>query len=107
MPVGQRPLGDAAAFREMLSPSTPAELAVAQRLQALLMEYENDTLDVHIVWQPAARTDWVPTTDAMARIWDRRAWHYWDREKTLRAVVGDGRGSTIRRFASRIGRSVS
>ena len=31
VPVGQRPLGDAAAFREMLSPSTPAELAEAQR----------------------------------------------------------------------------
>ena len=56
------PLGDASAFREALSPSTPAELAEAQRLQALLMEYENDTLDVHIVWQPAARTDWAPTT---------------------------------------------
>ena len=55
-------MDDAAAFREALSPSTPAELAEAQRLQALLMEYENDTLDVHIVWQPAARTDWAPTT---------------------------------------------
>ena len=63
--AGQRPLADEAAMRDsfnknvsktrivaVLSPTTPADLATAQQLQALLMEYENDTLDAHVVWQP-------------------------------------------------------
>ena len=104
VPAGQMPLADEAAMRDafhknvsrnrivaLLSPTTPADLATAQQLQALLMEYENDTLDAHVVWQPLLDTDWAPTTDAMARVWDPRVRHYWDKEKTLRALVGEGR----------------
>ena len=104
VPAGQMPLADEAAMRDafhknvsrnrivaLLSPTTPADLATAQQLQALLMEYENDTLDAHVVCQPLLDTDWVPSTDAMARVWDPRVRHYWDKEKTLRALVGEGR----------------
>lgn len=54
------------------------------------MEYENDTLDAHIIWQPLVDTDWAPTTDAMARVWDSRVRHYWDKEKTIRTLAGEG-----------------
>ena len=104
VPAGQMPLADEAAMRDafhknvsrnrlvaLLSPTTPADLATAQQLQALLMEYENDPLDAHVVWQPLLDTDWAPTTDAMARVWDPRVRHYWDKEKSLRASVGEGR----------------
>lgn len=104
VPAGLRPLGDAATFRDVfqkgvsknrivavLSPTTPADLVVAQHLQALLMEYENDTLDAHVVWEKVAQNDWAPTTDGMARIWDPRARHYWDKDRTLRAILGEGR----------------
>jgi hypothetical protein len=104
VPAGQRPLAGEAMFREafeknvsktrivaVFSPTTPADLATAQQLQGLLMEYENDTLEAHIVWQPMVQSDWAPTTDAMARVWDPRARHYWDKEKSIRALVGEGR----------------
>jgi hypothetical protein len=104
VPAGQRAMGDEAAMREafhagvgknrivaLLSPTTPADLVLAQSLQALLMEYENDTLDAHIVWQPLAQGDWAPTTDAMGRVWDGRARHYWDKEKKIRILAGEGR----------------
>ena len=102
-PEGQRPLGDAAEFRQafqagvgknrfvaILSPTTPADLGAAQYMQALLMEYDNDALDVHVVWQPSVSTDWAPTTDGMARVADRRARHYWDKGKAVRAEAGPG-----------------
>jgi len=103
VPMGQRPLADEASFREafhrnvsnnrivaLLSPTTPVDLAVAQQLQGLLMEYENDTLDAHVVWQPITQNDWAPTTDAMARVWDTRTRHYWDKEKKIRTLAGEG-----------------
>jgi hypothetical protein len=103
VPAGQRPLADEVAFREafrgnvsksrivaLLSPTTPADLASANQLQALLTEYENDTLEAHVIWQPLVSTDWAPTTDAMARVWDPRARHYWDNENSLRRLVGEG-----------------
>lgn len=102
-PDGQRPLGDVAAFRQafqtgvgknrivaVLSPTTPGDLATAHFLQALMMEYENDALEAHIIWYPAVSTDWAPTTDAMARVWDTRARHYWDKGKTIRSELGGG-----------------
>lgn len=102
-PAGQKPLGDEAAFRQgfqpgvekprvvvLLSPTTPADLAVAERLQALLMEYENVPLEAHVIWRPVARTDWAPTTDAMARVWDGRARHYWVPGAGLRGEMGAG-----------------
>jgi len=95
-PDGQRPLGDATDFQQsfragvekfrivaVLSPTTPSDLVIAHQLQALLMEYENNSLDAHVVWQPAVSTDWAPTTDAMARVWDPRARHYWDKGKEV------------------------
>ena len=103
VPVGQRSLGSEDVFREafqkdvsntrivaLLSPTTPADLAVAQHLQGLLMEYENNPLDGHVVWQPMAQSDWAPTTDAMARVWDPRVRQYWDKAKAIRALVGEG-----------------
>jgi hypothetical protein len=103
VPTGQHPLADEVAFREafrgnvsrnrivaVLSPTTPADLATASQMQALLTEYENDTLDAHVIWQPLVSTDWAPTTDAMARVWDHRARHYWDKEKALRPLIGEG-----------------
>jgi len=112
VPVGQRPLADDAAMRDafhknvsktrivaVFSPTTPTDLATAQQLQALLMEYENDTLDAHVVWQPMVNTDWAPATDAMARVWDPRVRHYWDKEKSIRALVGEGQIFTYARGA--------
>ena len=112
VPVGQRPLGDEAAFREafhknvgnvrivaLLSPTTPADLVVAQHLQSLLMEYENDALEAHVVWQPVVGSDWAPTTDAMARVWDRRVRHYWDKEKKMRTLTGEGQAFVYARGA--------
>lgn len=103
VPAGQRPLGDAATFRDgfargveknrivaLLSPTTPADLVTASNVQALLMEYENDTLDAFIIWIPKQSGDWAPTTDAMARVWDPRVRHFWDKEKTLPAALGEG-----------------
>ena len=121
-PEGQKPLGDEAAFRQafqagvgkprvvaVLSPTTPADLAVAERLQALLMEYENDALEAHVIWQPMARTDWAPTTDAMARVWDKRARHYWVTGAGLRGDLGAGaafvfaRGAGLDKAGVRVG----
>lgn len=103
VPVGQPPLARENVFREtfqknvsntrivaLLSPTTPADLAVAQHLQGLLMEYETNPLDVHVVWQPMAQSDWAPTTDAMARVWDPRIRQYWDKEKKIRTLMGEG-----------------
>ena len=102
-PAGQKALGDEAAFRQgfqagvgkprvvvLLSPTTPADLAVAERLQALLMEYENVPLEAHVIWPAVARTDWAPTTDAMARVWDGRARQYWVPGTGLRGEMGAG-----------------
>jgi hypothetical protein len=112
VPVGQRPLGDAATFRDafqkgvgknrivaLLSPSAPADLLIGQHIQSLLMEYENDTLDAHVIWQQATKTDWAPTTDAMARVWDSRARHYWDKDRTLSAFISGGRAFVYARGA--------
>jgi len=104
VPPGHMPLADEAAFREafqkgvaknrivaLVSPTTPADLVMVQGLQSLLTEYENDTLDAHVIWQQMVQTDWAPTTDAMARVWDVRARHYWDKKRALRAALGEGR----------------
>lgn len=112
VPEGQWPLGDAAAFRQafaagvgknrlvvVLSPTTASDLGVAQQLQTLLMEYENDTLEAHVVWYAAVKTDWAPATDALARVWDRRARHYWDKEGTVRREIGEGRALLFARGA--------
>ena len=103
VPAGQRPLGTAADFERafqagvggnrlvaVLSPTTPADLAMAQQLQGLLMAYENDQLEAHVVWIPEKSTDWAPTTDAMARVADPRARHYWDKEKRVKQAAGEG-----------------
>ncbi|MFN0104545.1 MAG: hypothetical protein ACKV2U_20960 [Bryobacteraceae bacterium] len=113
VPPGQTPLADEPAFRQafhngvqktrivvLLSPTTPSDLITAQDLQSLLMEYENDTLDAHVIWQPLTRADWAPTTDAMARVWDTRARHYWDKAKNLRTEMGEGQAFIYARGAA-------
>ncbi|MBL8239902.1 MAG: hypothetical protein JNM66_20940 [Bryobacterales bacterium] len=112
VPAGQRPLGDAAVFRDafqkgvgknrivaVLSPGTAADLLMAMQVQSLLTEYENDAMDAHIIWQPETRNDWAPTTDAMARVWDSRARHYWDKDRTMSATTGAGRAFVYARGA--------
>jgi hypothetical protein len=103
VPAGQPPLAGEDVFREafqknvgsmrivaLLSPTTPGDLAVAQHLQGLLMEYESHPFDAHVVWQPMVQSDWAPTTDAMARVPDPRVRQYWDKAKAIRALVGEG-----------------
>jgi hypothetical protein len=103
VPGGQRPLAREDVFREafqknvastrivaLFSPTTPADLAAAQYLQGLLMEYENNPLDTYVVWQPMTQSDWAPTTDAMARVSDPRVRQFWDKAKAIRPLVGEG-----------------
>lgn len=100
-PPGQPALGSEADFRQafargvdktrivaMLSPSIPEDLRLAHHLQALLMEYEADPFDAHIVWRPAASFDLALSSDAMARVWDTRARHYWDKSGSIRDEHG-------------------
>lgn len=105
VPDGQRPLGNLGIFRKafnagvertrvvaFFSPTTPDDLVTAQYLQALLMEYENNSdLEAHIVWQPLLNTDWAPTTDGMARVSDPRARQYWIRGAAVRDGLQDAR----------------
>lgn len=121
VPEGQKPLGDPDAFRHafqaapekqrlvaLLSPTTPEDLVIAQQVQALLMEYENNPLEAHIVWQKKANSDWAPTTDAMARVGDPRVRQYWDRDARVASTLGSGtvllysRGASLQEPALRI-----
>jgi hypothetical protein len=100
-PPGQPALGSETDFRQafargvdrsrivaLLSPSVPEDLRLAHLLQALLMEYETNQLEAHIVWNPAAGFDVALSTDAMGRVWDTRARHYWDKTGNIRAEYG-------------------
>lgn len=113
VPTGQQPLGDPGDFRRAfqagsekirlvarLSPTTPSDLVIAQQLQGLLLEYENNPLDAHVVWQKKVSGDWAPTTDAMARTGDPRVRQYWDPEGRIGAEWGPGAVLVYSRGAS-------
>ena len=62
----------------------------------LLREINSQEVRVFAIWEPVLPTDFVaPSTAALARIPDRRAAQYWDRNRALSHLLGEHSRSTI------------
>ncbi|HZS52399.1 MAG TPA: hypothetical protein VFA54_16130 [Bryobacterales bacterium] len=83
----QRVFNDSAETTRILvlfSPSEKRSLQGASALQATLEDFPKARLRVLVVWEPVERTDFfAPTSDVLARISDRRAVQFWDRNRLV------------------------
>jgi hypothetical protein len=49
-----------------------------------MTELPGSTIRAFVVWEPILSTDWAsPSTGVLARVFDRRAAQYWDREQLV------------------------
>jgi hypothetical protein len=85
----------------VLSPTRAAALAGASALEQLLMEFAGLPISVQVVWEPQQESDWAPPpTEVLARLRDKRVKQYWDKNRTVSAVLGTGQLRVFSRGAA-------
>ena len=66
----------------------------ASAIQSVLQDHPNAQIRVFAVWEPVLFTDWTaPSAAVLARLHDRRASQYWDRQLLLSQKIREAVGS--------------